>query len=351
MHPNLLDAERRLGGQRLDEAPVPARPPRPGEHPDGSRDSPAPSGTTSADPRPRADHLGLAPLGDAADDLVELAQERLSGDVVDPAAPPSWPPRPAPRRGTRPRRRRAGRARPGPPRSPSPRPSCAGPSRAAGGRTRVPRAAVAAFSEASLDTWMETDACDEKTSSTRSSWSVKVRRSNRLRHDDPGDRALVDHGHHEGALRLDRHPRDGLEVGLLRDVDVALARSAERRLAEHPCPGAGGRRRPRRRTGSRTTTGTSSLVRRRGRSRRSPTGSAERGCRRSSRAWPGSPAASRCRAAPRGSCRAPRRAERCSSFARRACSSMCRLSIDAAACSAIIAASTCMLCTDAAYCS
>jgi hypothetical protein len=38
-----------------------------------------------------------------------------------------------------------------------------------------------AFSEASLATWMDTDACAENTSRTCSSWSVNVRRSKRLR--------------------------------------------------------------------------------------------------------------------------------------------------------------------------
>ena len=37
-----------------------------------------------------------------------------------------------------------------------------------------------AFSDASLETCTETDACAENTSSTRRSWSVNVRRSKRL---------------------------------------------------------------------------------------------------------------------------------------------------------------------------
>ena len=55
-------------------------------------------------------------------------------------------------------------------------------------------------------------------------------------HDDPGDRALVDHRRHEDALGFDRHARDRIEVGLVRDVEESPRRSAQRGLAHDPHP-------------------------------------------------------------------------------------------------------------------
>ncbi len=77
--------------------------------------------------------------------------------------------------------------------------------------------------------------------------------------DDARDRALVDHRHDEGALGLQRHARDRLEVRILRDVEDAPARPAERGGAEDPAaPRGAGRPRSSRRRGRGSRPATSS---------------------------------------------------------------------------------------------
>ena len=130
--------------------------------------------------------------------------------------------------------------------------------------------------------------------------------------DHARDRALVGHGHDERALGLERDARDRLEV-LVAASRRGCAGPARRARRCRGCrgPSSACTRRSCRRPGRGSARARARRApRRSGRSRTSPTGSGARGCRRSTQASPGSRAASRCRAAPRGSCRAPGRAAR-----------------------------------------